>query len=107
MAANLPETMTAMGFDEAGGPEVLRPETLPVPVPGANQILIRVAYAGVNRPDVIQRQGFYPPPPGASPMVMTSAFGSDFSPLPSPSRKPMAIMWRSITPPIAARIEGT
>ena len=68
MAANLPETMTAMGFDEAGGPEVLRPETLPVPVPGANQILIRVAYAGVNRPDVIQRQGFYPPPPGASPI---------------------------------------
>ncbi len=57
-----------MGFDEAGGPEVLRPETLPVPVPGANQILIRVAYAGVNRPDVIQRQGFYPPPPGASPI---------------------------------------
>jgi putative PIG3 family NAD(P)H quinone oxidoreductase len=68
VAANLPETMTAMGFDEAGGPEVLRPETLPVPVPGANQILIRVAYAGVNRPDVIQRQGFYPPPPGASPI---------------------------------------
>jgi NADPH2:quinone reductase len=62
------ETMTAMGFDAPGGPDVFRPETLPVPRPGDNQVLIRVAYAGVNRPDVIQRQGFYPPPPGASPI---------------------------------------
>lgn len=68
MVADLPETMTAMGFDDPGGPDVLRPETLPVPAPGANQVLIRVAYAGINRPDVIQRQGFYPPPPGASPI---------------------------------------
>jgi putative PIG3 family NAD(P)H quinone oxidoreductase len=60
--------MTAMGYDDPGGPEVLRPETLPVPQPGPNQVLVRVAYAGVNRPDVIQRQGFYPPPPGASPI---------------------------------------
>ena len=64
----LPATMTAMGFDAPGGPEVLRPETLPVPRPGPGQILLRVAFAGVNRPDVIQRQGFYPPPPGASPI---------------------------------------
>ena len=60
--------MTASGFDAPGGPEVLRPETLPVPRPGAGEVLIRVAWAGVNRPDVIQRQGFYPPPPGASPI---------------------------------------
>jgi NADPH:quinone reductase len=60
--------MTAMGYDAPGGPEVFRPETLPTPQPGAGQVLIRVAYAGVNRPDVIQRQGFYPPPPGASPI---------------------------------------
>jgi putative PIG3 family NAD(P)H quinone oxidoreductase len=60
--------MTAMGFDDPGGPDVLRPETLPLPEPGANQVLIKVAYAGINRPDVIQRQGFYPPPPGASPI---------------------------------------
>lgn len=66
MAGNLPATMTAMGFDAPGAPEVFRPETLPVPTPGSEQVLIRVAYAGVNRPDVIQRQGFYPPPPGAS-----------------------------------------
>ncbi|WP_237451783.1 NAD(P)H-quinone oxidoreductase [Qipengyuania oceanensis] len=60
--------MTAMGFDEPGGPEVFRAETLPVPQPGEDQVLIRVSHAGVNRPDVIQRQGFYPPPPGASPI---------------------------------------
>lgn len=65
---SLPATMTAIGFDAPGGPEVLRPETVPVPVPGPGQVLIRVAYAGVNRPDVVQRQGFYPPPPGASPL---------------------------------------
>lgn len=68
MAADLPETMTAVGFEKPGGPEVLRPQEMPLPTPGANQVLIRVAYAGVNRPDVIQRQGFYPPPPGASPI---------------------------------------
>jgi len=64
----LPATMTAMGFDAPGGPEVLRPESLPLPQPGPDQVLIRVAFAGVNRPDVIQRQGFYPPPPDASPI---------------------------------------
>lgn len=68
MTAQVPKTMTAMGFDAPGGPEVLRPETLPVPQPGAGEVLIRVAYAGVNRSDVIQRQGFYPAPPGASPI---------------------------------------
>ncbi|WP_446532550.1 NAD(P)H-quinone oxidoreductase [Qipengyuania marincola] len=60
--------MMAMGFDEPGGPDVLRVEHLAVPRPGANEVLIRVSHAGVNRPDVIQRQGFYPPPPGASPI---------------------------------------
>jgi putative PIG3 family NAD(P)H quinone oxidoreductase len=66
--AEIPATMTAIGFAEPGPPEVLRPQTLPVPSPGYDQVLIRVAYAGVNRPDVIQRQGFYPAPPGASPI---------------------------------------
>jgi NADPH:quinone reductase len=68
MPDRLPATMIAMGFDTPGGPEVLRPETLAVPVPGEGQVLIKVAHAGVNRPDVIQRQGFYPPPKGASPI---------------------------------------
>ena len=65
---DLPTTMTAIGITAPGGPEVLRPETLPVPQADAGQVLIRVAFAGVNRPDVIQRQGSYPPPPGASPI---------------------------------------
>jgi putative PIG3 family NAD(P)H quinone oxidoreductase len=68
MGASLPERMTAMGFDEPGGPDVLRAEDCPVPQPGADQVLIRVSHAGVNRPDVIQRKGLYPPPPGASPI---------------------------------------
>jgi len=68
LATELPETMTAMGFDEPGKPEVLRPEQLPLPEPGENQLLIEVSHAGVNRPDVFQRMGSYPPPPGASPI---------------------------------------
>jgi len=51
-----------------GGPEVLKPAEGPVPEPGPGQVLIRVQAAGVNRPDVSQRQGHYPPPPGASPI---------------------------------------
>ncbi len=64
----IPATMSAIGFDIPGGPEVLQLQIMPVPAPGDGQVLIRVAYAGVNRPDVIQRLGFYPPPPGASPI---------------------------------------
>jgi len=58
--------MTAIAIREPGGPEVLVPEPRPVPQPGPGEVLIRVAAAGVNRPDVLQRMGFYPPPPGAS-----------------------------------------
>ncbi len=60
--------MTAIEIAAPGAPDVLRPVTLPVPRPGAGEVLIRVAAAGVNRPDVLQRQGAYPPPPGASPL---------------------------------------
>lgn len=62
----LPETMTAVEITEPGGPDVLKPTTRPVPVPGAGEILIRVAAAGVNRPDALQRAGSYDPPPDAS-----------------------------------------
>jgi NADPH2:quinone reductase len=62
----LPTSMTAIGIKAPGGPEVLVPEKRPVPTPGAGEILVQVAAAGVNRPDVMQRQGLYPPPPGAS-----------------------------------------
>ena len=62
----IPSQMTVIGISKPGGPEVLLPETRPVPLPAANEILIKVAAAGVNRPDVAQRSGSYPPPPGAS-----------------------------------------
>jgi putative PIG3 family NAD(P)H quinone oxidoreductase len=61
-----PAQMTVIGISKPGGPEVLLPETRAVPVPGPNEILVKVAAAGVNRPDVAQRSGAYPPPPGAS-----------------------------------------
>ncbi|QJP16480.1 NAD(P)H-quinone oxidoreductase [Starkeya sp. ORNL1] len=62
---DLPATMTAIAIPTPGGPEVLVPETRPVPAPRKGEILVKVAAAGVNRPDVVQRQGFYAPPPGA------------------------------------------
>ena len=62
----LPDTMRAVEITEAGAPEVLVETTRPVPMPGHDQIIIRLDYAGVNRPDVAQRQGTYAPPPGAS-----------------------------------------
>ena len=61
----LPATMTAIGLPTPGGPEALVPVERPMPVPGAGEILVKVAAAGVNRPDVMQRKGLYPPPPGA------------------------------------------
>ncbi len=63
---DLPATMTAIEIREPGDPEVLVPTRRPVPQPGKGEVLIKVAAAGVNRPDVLQRQGSYPPPPGAS-----------------------------------------
>src|SRR6266568_907967 len=62
----LPAQMTVIGISKPGGPEVLLPETRSVPLPGPGEILVKVAAAGVNRPDVAQRSGAYPPPPGAS-----------------------------------------
>ncbi|WP_037256693.1 NAD(P)H-quinone oxidoreductase [Rhodovibrio salinarum] len=64
--ADLPQTMTAIEIPQSGGPEVLTPTERPVPTPGHDDVLIRVEAAGVNRPDVMQRQGGYPPPEGAS-----------------------------------------
>jgi NADPH2:quinone reductase len=63
--ATLPARMTAIGIKASGGPDMLVPEERPVPSPGDGEILVKVAAAGVNRPDVHQRQGNYPPPPGA------------------------------------------
>lgn len=68
MPSTLPEHMTAIAIDAPGGPEVLVPRQVPVPRPGPGEVLVKVAYAGVNRPDVLQRQGNYPAPPDASPL---------------------------------------
>lgn len=68
MSLSLPETMTAIAIREYGAPDVLQPVTEKVPQPGEGEILVKVMAAGVNRPDVSQRQGKYPPPPGASPL---------------------------------------
>jgi len=64
----LSHSMLGIEITAPGGPEVLQPRSLPVPVPGHGQIIIRVAYAGVNRPDALQRTGAYAPPPSASPL---------------------------------------
>jgi putative PIG3 family NAD(P)H quinone oxidoreductase len=73
---DLPETMRAVEISRPGGPEVLVPADVPVPRPGPGQILIRVAWAGVNRPDALQRAGSYAPPPAASPLPGLEAAGT-------------------------------
>lgn len=72
----LSHTMRAVEITAPGGPEVLKPCILPVPVPGHGQIVIRVAYAGVNRPDALQRAGMYAPPASASPLPGLEASGT-------------------------------
>lgn len=66
MTRSIPETMRCIEIAHAGGPEVLRLATRPTPKPGKGEVLIKVQMAGVNRPDVLQRLGHYPPPEGAS-----------------------------------------
>ena len=65
---SLPAHMQAIGIREPGGPEVLELIEVAYPQPAADEVLIKVAAAGVNRPDCLQRRGLYPPPPGASPL---------------------------------------
>jgi len=72
---NLPATMTAIAISEPGGPDVLKAVEMPMPEPGPGQLLLKVAAAGVNRPDVLQRQGRYPVPVGASPLPGLEAAG--------------------------------
>jgi NADPH2:quinone reductase len=67
-AMTLSDSMLAIEISTPGGPDVLVPTSVPVPVPGHGQIIIRVAYAGVNRPDALQRTGAYAPPASASPL---------------------------------------
>ena len=65
----LPPTMKFIDHGAGGGPEALKPSTCATPSPAIGEVLVRVAFAGVNRPDCLQRSGRYPPPPGASPIV--------------------------------------
>lgn len=74
-AHSIPDKMTAIAITEPGGPLVLKPERRDVPAPAAGEILIRVRAAGVNRPDILQRKGAYPPPPGASDLPGLEAAG--------------------------------
>lgn len=71
----LPDLMTAITVAAPGGPEAMVPAEIPRPAPGPGEVLIRVAAAGVNRPDIQQRKGLYPPPPGASPILGLEAAG--------------------------------
>lgn len=73
---NVPETMRHVTFDQPGGPEVMHFASGPVPTPRDDEVLIRVEAAGVNRPDVQQRKGAYPPPPGASPILGLEVAGT-------------------------------
>lgn len=66
---SLPTDMRFAQHGAGGGPEVIHMDRAPVPAPAAGEVLVKVAYAGVNRPDCIQRSGRYPPPPGASPIM--------------------------------------
>src|SRR6185295_4475972 len=66
--AGVPQTMTAVAISAPGGPDVLKATEMPTPSAGAGQVLVKVAAAGVNRPDVQQRLGVYPPPAGHSPL---------------------------------------
>ena len=69
MPNTMPNTMPVIEMQGAGGPEVLVPGTRAVPAPKPGQVLLRVAAAGVNGPDIMQRKGLYPPPPGASDLL--------------------------------------
>src|SRR5438046_4507552 len=76
----LPTTMRAVEISQPGGPEVLKLAERPVPQPKAHEILVRVAAAGVNRPDVLQRSGNYPVPPDASDLPGLEVAGEVVSP---------------------------
>jgi putative PIG3 family NAD(P)H quinone oxidoreductase len=75
MTQPLPATMTVIEISQPGAPDVLKPVQRPLPQPAEGELLIRVEAAGVNRPDLLQRQGHYPPPPGASDIPGLEAAG--------------------------------
>src|SRR5437016_8318891 len=76
MTTTVPEQMRYIDMAAPGGPEMLVLATGPVPRPATGEVLIRVAAAGINRPDILQRTGNYPPPPGASPILGLEVSGT-------------------------------
>ena len=94
-----PSTMRAVIAAGKGGPEVLDVVERPVPRPAEGEILVRVAAAGVNRPDVVQRQGHYPPPPGASDILGLEIAGEVMAAGPGASRFPVGA-------PVMALVSG-
>lgn len=91
--------MTAIEIASPGGPEVLRPAERPVPAPGSGEVLIRVAAAGVNRPDVLQRSGRYDPPPGASDLPGLEVAGEVLLAAPD-------VAWPLAGEPVCALVSG-
>lgn len=73
---SIPTQTRCMEITQPGGPEVLQPTVRPLSPPGPEEVLIEVAYAGINRPDIIQRMGHYPPPPGASDILGLEVSGT-------------------------------
>jgi NADPH2:quinone reductase len=94
----IPDTMRAVVAQGGGGPEVLKVAILPVPQPGPSEILVKVAAAGVNRPDVIQRQGDYPPPPGAPATLGLEVAGEVVAAGPGASRHPVGSLVMGLVP---------
>src|ERR1700738_470066 len=76
----IPHSMQYVAHEPGGGPEVLRIEQREIPKPGPRDVLIQVKFAGVNRPDLLQRAGKYPPPPGASPILGLEVSGQIMAP---------------------------
>jgi putative PIG3 family NAD(P)H quinone oxidoreductase len=72
---SLSATCYAIECRSAGGPEIMQWSQIPMPVPGTGEVLLKVAYAGINNADLLQRRGKYPPPPGASPILGMEASG--------------------------------
>ncbi|MFS3137391.1 NAD(P)H-quinone oxidoreductase [Gluconacetobacter sacchari] len=100
MSPALPPTMRAVIVREAGAPESMTLADIPLPVPGPGEVLVRVQAAGVNRPDLMQRKGQYPPPPGASPILGLEIAGEVVA------KAPDAPDWPALGTPVCALTNG-
>jgi NADPH2:quinone reductase len=98
MPSNLPASMTAIAIAAPGGPDMLVAQTRPLPMPGEGEILVKVAAAGVNRPDVLQRQGAYAPPAGASDLPGLEIAGEIVAMGPKASRFQLGQIICALTP---------